>query len=225
MNIKKVVERIKKWKWKWKRIGVVTIILILVLAVAGLISILVYSHKSKTYNHNHKIEVELQYWSCKAAVVDEMTAYMNSKVATHNVSALVMLNACDKYNIDVRLPLAQGLLESHYGTAGLARKTNSVFNMGAYDGRRFDEILGIFKYAHPNQSIEPYCEKLRETYLGNTKTEEDLMKNFVTLGGKRYATYEKYEEEVRYTWNEINLTTKLDSLLQAYQYLKVEIGR
>jgi beta-N-acetylglucosaminidase len=136
-----------------------------------------------------------------------------------------MLNACDKYNIDIRLLLSQGLIESHYGTRGLAYHTNSVFNMGTFDGTPLDKILNIHKYIHPNQSIEPYLINLRNSYLGNTKTEQDLLNNFVNLCGKRYASYDKYEKELKIIWDDINSITKLDSLITIYQILKAELGR
>jgi len=220
-----IISRENQKKFSWKRFLINTLLSIVSVVALGMGIILYLAFKKDVYNHNYKAEIELNHWKYKSAVVDAMQGFMDSKVKTHNISALVMLNACDEYNIDPRLPLCQGLLESHYGTTGLARHTNSVFNMGAYDGRPLDQISGRWKYAHPNQSIDPYLKKLRKTYLGHSKTEEDLLKNFVNLSNKRYATYEKYEQDLLLIWNEINATTDLDSLIRNYQYSKVELGR
>lgn len=158
-------------------------------------------------------------------IIEDMNGFVQSKVENTNMSSLMLLNLCDKYNIDVRLPLSQGLIESHYGTKGLAFKTNSIFNMGAYDGWKYDKILGIYKYTHPNMSIEPYLKSLSNNYLTEGKTEADLLKNFVNSNGSRYASYKGYESELRLTWGEINSTTRLDSLLQEYNYYKLELNR
>lgn len=148
---------------------------------------------------------------------------MKTVAENHNISALELLNGCDKYSIDVRLALAQGKVESHFGTQGLASKTNSVWNYKAFDGYKLNEIPKDGKYTHPNLSIEPYLKLIRESYLGDQKTERDLLNKFVNLSGKRYASNELYEQELKLAWSEIDKTTKLDSLLNRYRYLKVEM--
>lgn len=182
-------------------------------------------HYRTQYRYSNLEEIELSYWNCKYEIIEEMNGFVQSKVENTNMSSLMLLNLCDKYNIDVRLPLSQGLIESHYGTKGLAFKTNSIFNMGAYDGWKYDKILGIYKYAHPNMSIEPYLKTLSRSYLAEDKTEADLLKNFVNSSGSRYASYKGYESELRLTWAEINSTTRLDSLLREYNYYKLELNR
>lgn len=215
---------IRSIKNVWKIIKIFLLILIILLLFTAY-KIGRYNYKSTHYSYNIKLDVELEYWNVKSQLVDEIEEYIESKAPYNNLSALLLLNCCEEFDIDVRLPLAQGQLESHYGTKGLAQKTNSVWNMGAFDGKNIDKILGIYKYAHPNQSIRPYLKNLKENYLSNKKTEEDLLKNFVNLDGKRYASYDKYEQELQLTWNNINTVTKLDSLLQVYRHLKIELGR
>jgi hypothetical protein len=62
-------------------------------------------------------------------------------------------------------------------------------------------------------------------YLGDLRTEYDLLKSFTTIeGNKRYASNKLYEQELRITWDEINRVTKLDSLLGRYDYLKRELN-
>ena len=137
--------------------------------------------------HTMMRELQLEYWKCKYDIVQEMDSYMKTVAENHNISALELLNGCDKYSIDVRLALAQGKVESHFGTQGLASKTNSVWNYKAFDGYKLNEIPKDGKYTHPNLSIEPYLKLIRESYLGDQKTERDLLNKFVNLSGKRYA--------------------------------------
>ena len=186
---KKIIMIYKSLNYKLPKVYKIAIISLLSIILIIGVFILRYYYIHTNYSHDNKQELELKYWECKSKVVDEIDDYINKKVKYCNISVLVMLNACDKYDIDIRLPLSQGYLESKYGTVGLARHTNSVFNMGAFDGNSLDKVLSIYKYSHPNQSIEPYLYKLKNNYLGTTKTEKDLLDNFITLGGARYASY------------------------------------
>ena len=196
-----------------------TLILLILLLMIGQ-----YRHYRTNYKYDYLEEVSLSYWNCKYEIVQDMDKFIYSKVENTNMSSIELLNLCEKYNIDIRLPLSQGLIESHYGTRGLATKTNSIFNMGAYDGWKYDKILGIYKYKHPNKSIEPYLKTLSESYLSDNKTEVDLLNNFVNINGSRYASYKGYESELKLVWDEINSTTRLDSLLQEYHYYKLELN-
>lgn len=166
---------------------------------------------------------ELNYWICKSEVINEVDNFMQKKVPNNAISAIILLNECDEYGIDIRLPLCQGFLESHYSTKGVSAKTNSMCNVGAFDGYLYDRILNIHKYRHPNQSIEPYVKLIKKNYLGTSKTELDLLDNFINLSGARYASYDKYESELKIIWEEINTTTKLDSLLVVYNSLKTRL--
>lgn len=165
------------------------------------------------------LENELYYWDTKAKIVDEVDRFMRGKATNHNISPILVVKYADKYDIDVRLFLTQGLLESHYGTKGLARKTHSVCNVGAWDDGTITH-----RYSHPNESIEPYFKLIKEQYLVD-KTEDTLLKNFVNKQGNRYASYPYYEQELQRYWGQINETTPLDSLLEVYRYYKIELNR
>jgi len=162
---------------------------------------------------------ELRYWECKSKIVDEIEFFINKKASYASIDPVLVIRNSDKYDIDPRLFLAQGLLESHFGTKGLARKTNSVCNVGAWDDGTITHT-----YDHPNLSIEPYFKLLRNNYLVD-KTEEELLQNFVNKDGNRYASYALYEKELKIVWEEINKITKLDSLLQAYRFYKLQLYR
>jgi len=191
---------------------------ILLLSLIFLISYAI-NRKYNAYEDYQK-EKELEYWSVRYNLVELTQDYINTVAPGSDVSAIQILECCDKYNIDIRLLLSQGFNESHFGTKGLASKTNSIFNIGAYDSTVFDKILGIHKYSHPNKSIEPYCKLLQKNYLVN-KTELDLISNFVDISGNRYASSSTYEKALRETWEKLN-SLGFEDLLNNYNKIKLE---
>jgi hypothetical protein len=63
-----------------------------------------------------------------------------------------LIDAADRYKVDIRLMLAMGVWESHFGTDGdRPRRTRNVFNVGNNDhggNRTFSSYReGIFEYA------------------------------------------------------------------------------
>lgn len=198
---------------------------VLLLILFTIIYLSIYKITANSYQYDYALETELKYWDTKNKIINEISEFIKNGSDNSDLSPIVLLNLCDKYDIDVRLALAQGKVESHFGTKGLARRTNSVWNMGAYDGYKIDEILGIYKYAHPNKSIEPYLKSIKYDYLGGTKIEYDLLDNFINRSGHRYASYPNYENELKIVWEEINTTTELDSLLSIYKKYKLELNR
>jgi len=198
---------------------------VLLLILLTIISLSVYKITATRYQYDYALETELKYWDTKNKIINEISEFIKNGSDNSDLSPIILLNLCDKYDIDVRLALAQGKVESHFGTKGLARRTNSVWNMGAYDGYKIDEILGIYKYPHPNKSIEPYLKSIKYNYLGGTKIEYDLLNDFVNRSGHRYASYPNYENELKIVWEEINTTTELDSLLSIYKKYRLELNR
>lgn len=184
--------------------------------------------RNKTVHHDFEIdqlkEYELEYWKTKAQLVDEVQNYINTVAPTSNLRACVLVDACEKYSIEVKFALAQGELESHFGTKGLASKTNSVWNVGAYDGHFYSKIMGTYKYSHPNESIEPYLKLLYEKYLTN-EVEEGLLRNFVDHNGNRFASDKNYEERLKYKYKYIGNNTQIDSLTTQLQYWAVKCNR
>ena len=184
--------------------------------------------RDKTVHHDFEIdqlkEYELKYWETKAQLVDEVQNYINTVAPTSNLRACVLVDACEKYSIEVKFALAQGELESHFGTKGLASKTNSVWNVGAYDGHFYSKIMGTYKYSHPTESIEPYLKLLYEKYLTN-EVEEGLLRNFVDHNGNRFASDKNYEERLKYKYKYIGNNTQIDSLTTQLQYWAVKCNR
>ena len=101
-----------------------------------------------------------------------MQSYINKIAPNNNISALILVNDCLNVNISIPFVIAQGFKESHFGTKGLAAKTNSVFNVGAYDGLTEGQIDSNLKINHTNHSIKPYIDLLHKRYLVTTSDAE-----------------------------------------------------
>ena len=161
-----------------------------------------------TYAYDCMKEAEITYWDYKVALINEVQNYITQIAPTSNLRGYALVEECEKYNIDICFVLAQGEIESHFGTKGIASKLNSVFNVGIYDGKTAEEIDNKYKFDYPNESIEPYLKLLVDRYLIN-KTEEDLMKKFVDKDGKRYASNPNYEIMITERYKFISENTKI----------------
>ena len=175
------------------------------------------------FESNQLREYELKYCETKSQLVDEVQNYINTVAPTSDLRACVLIDACEKYNIEVKFVLAQGEIESHFGTKGLASKTNSVWNVGAYDGHTFSKIMN-YKYSHPNESIEPYLKLLYNKYL-TYETEVGLLKKFVDHDGNRFASDKNYEERLSYKYKYIGNNTRIDSLSSQLNYWRIKCNR
>jgi hypothetical protein len=103
--------------------------------------------------------------------------------------------ACYLYDYDLPLLLAQLQVESHFGTTDRAKRTNSMFSVGAYDDGR-----DIVKYKDQDASIVPYIKLINKNYLLDGKKDvDDLLSNFVNGAGKRYASNPNYENDLKKT--------------------------
>ncbi|MGL5692052.1 MAG: glucosaminidase domain-containing protein [Bacteroidales bacterium] len=150
---------------------------------------------------------------------DETQSYIDYYTNTHKyLFASNFIQYSYEYNVDLNLMLSQGKLESHFGSKGRARYTNSVFGVGAYDSG-----VNVYYFDTPNESIGPYARYIAKRYLSNGRTTEDLLKKgFVCIYGHRYASSENYERMLMQNIYNIGKTTnintykhKLDSALDA----------
>ena len=161
-----------------------------------------------SYAYDCLREAEINYWNCKVALINEVQNYIDMVAYTSNLRGYAVVEECEKYDVNICFVLAQGEMESHFGTKGIASKLNSVFNVGIYDGKTIEEINNKYKFQYPNESIEPYLKLLTTKYLVN-KTEEDLLKDFVDINGNRYASNPNYEIMVSDKYKFITENTKI----------------
>lgn len=170
----------------------------------------------------YRSRTELAMEGVKDNIVTEIDNYIDSVAADSGLNGIRLFELCDKYGVDVRFAMAQAEAESHFGTKGVAAKTNMVWNVKAYDNRTADDMIkkGDAK-THPDMSIEPYLILLTNEYLVNGKTEHDMFDKFVDSNGKRYASNPNYETMVLNIYNRINENTKLKDLLKEYRRYKM----
>lgn len=145
-----------------------------------------------------------EFNDARDALAIEVHNYISTIAPRAEIDPYILIDLCTEYNIDVAFVMAQGQIESHYATAGTAKRTKSVFNVGAYDGHSAArQCRNGFGFDDPNDSIEPYLILLTSDYLVNGKTINDLMKNYVNKLGMRYASNPRYESQLRSVYNKI----------------------
>jgi flagellum-specific peptidoglycan hydrolase FlgJ len=162
--------------------------------------------------------------NAKTELTNEVDNYIKTVAPTSLVNADYLVDGCNSYGIDLIFVLAQGTLESHFATKGVGGKINSIFNVCVYDNIKTGSgVAKNYRYPHPDDSIEPYLQLLRDSYLVNGKTEDDLLVNYVNKHGQRYATYPHYEKQMASIMKRIKTTTKIDSLQTVYSSMETII--
>jgi flagellum-specific peptidoglycan hydrolase FlgJ len=200
-------------------ISIISVVVFIIILTTYIVSSL--QNKKCEYTCDvYRDNIELKYQSAKSQVVDEIDKYIEQVAPNSALNAITLFNLCEEYGVDIKFVLAQGHIESHFGTKGMARKTNSVFNVFAFDGQEYHKISRKGKYDHPDYSIEPYLKLLKNNYMVE-KTEYDLMNKFVNMDGKRYASDPLYENKLSTKFEYISNNTRLDELVSNYNMYKI----
>lgn len=165
-------------------------------------------------------ELHVQYNGVKAELVDVTQHYIDSVAPNSGLRALILVENCEKYGIPISFTLAQGEIESHFGTTGLAYRTNSVWNVGAFDDYTLNDIQ--HKFNNPNDSVNPYLDLLVNNYLPS-KSIEDLLENFVDINGNRYASDTYYETKLKSKIDYIKEHYRIDELQERLNYYKIRL--
>jgi flagellum-specific peptidoglycan hydrolase FlgJ len=170
------------------------------------------------YNENNALANNV-----KIELTNEVDSYIKQVAPTSLVTAEYLVTECHEYDVDIIFVLAQGTIESHFATKGIGGKINSIFNVCVYDNiKSGNRVNKSHRYEHPDESIEPYLQLLRESYLVNGKTEADMLVNYVNLYGQRYASHPQYETQLASVMKRIKRTTKIDSLNQKYRDIQIQ---
>jgi flagellum-specific peptidoglycan hydrolase FlgJ len=203
-----------------KYLGLCVAIIVITITTAIVTHNKIYSDCGLTdYNYMiYRDRTELALDGCRDAIVTEIDHYIDSIAPDSGLNGIKLFELCDAYDIDVRFAMAQAEAESHFGTKGMAAKTNVVWNVRAYDDTTAEEMKRKGHDAqHPDMSIEPYLKLLVTSYFVDGKNELDMFDNFVDVNGKRYASNPNYENLVEGIYNRINECTDLDRLLKEYR--------
>lgn len=180
------------------------------------------THCRDAYVHR----LESKYDAAREVLAVEVDKYINTVAPNADIDALNLIDLCSEYNVDLRLALAQGHVESHFGTKGTAARTNSIFNVGAFDGYSAEkQIKNGYGYKHPDYSVEPYLRLLTTKYLVDGKTEEDLLENFVDINGNRYASCTTYESMLKQKWDKMDSIANISEAYGMYKKYKLKLGR
>ena len=168
----------------------------------------------------YRENLELDYYRSKDALVDVVDSYIKEIAPSSVMNGIAFVNKCDEYNMNLFFVIAQAQVESSFATKGLGQKMNSAFNVKAYDGKGSKYMD---KYDHPDDSIEPYIILVKKNYMGDSKTEMDLMNNYVNFEGKRYATNPDYEAMMLSTYKK--LINRYDKVYDEYLKYKTLSGK
>lgn len=198
-----------------------------ILLIAGFVCIVHLLHHENE-NYDFKVErdrKELHYQGLKDQLVEVTDFYIQYIGPGSCLNGITLVEACEKYNIDLKFALAQGHIESHFGTKGIAAKTNSVFNVMSFDGLSAEQIIKKGRgYSHPDHSVEPYIKLLTNKYLVD-KTEEDMFVEFVNIYGERYASNKNYEKQLLNIYNNIDSIVKISDIYNEYKRYKIILNR
>lgn len=179
-------------------------------------------HTRDVYVHR----LESKFDASREALAVEVDKYIKTVAPTSVVDALNLIDLCAEYNVDLRLALVQGHLESHFATKGTAARTYSIFNVGAFDGHSAEkQKKNGYGYKHPDYSVEPYLKLLTTDYLVDGKTELDLLNKFVNKNGKRYASSTTYESMLKDRWDKIDEVANITQAYETYKMYKLMLGR
>ena len=167
-------------------------------------------------NNNSEIAInsinkkEILKENLKNDLTKEVSMYIldNSKhtdlLFVRKISKHIVNRALDNH-IDICFILAQGHLETGFGSYGIGKSKKSIF--------------GVYKHYNSYiECIDYYIYLLRSSYLVN-KTEKQLMNNYVNKNGYRYAGDKKYELKLKNFYSKVNKSTSILELQHKYTNL------
>jgi len=150
-------------------------------------------------------------------LINEVDRYIKRQAPTSKLTPEHVVDKCLEYEMDIIFVLSQGLLESHYVTKGVAARTNSVWNVGAFDNQKPRKW-----YKTADESLEPYLKLLRQDYLTNVvkkgkevdtvyKEIHELVqdRSYINYAGKRFASARGYENAMRKLMVKIDMETSI----------------
>ena len=120
------------------------------------------------------------------------------------VTAQDVIDVSAKYGVPVEFILAQGRLESNFGTKGRAARTNNIYNVGNYtSGDTMRKDSAEQKEVSREMSdwvegLEVYARELQKNYMPKDGNWNKLLDDeFVNKDGKRYAADSNYEKTLK----------------------------
>jgi len=147
-------------------------------------------------------------------LVTEVDNYITKIAPAARLDPDNLVRKCLEYNTDIIFVLSQALLESHFGTKGKAAETNSVWNVGTYDDGQI-----LYRYRHPDESLEPYLKLVNDKYLIEVTSQGDTIfkdlhhlvqdRGYTNYDGRRFASARGYENGMRKLMVRIDMETSI----------------
>lgn len=148
--------------------------------------------------------------SIQSLIIDEMEKYIFSMSDDVNQKIPYYIATIGLENdIDLCFMMAQAEIETQYGTSGIGKESSRKSLFGVSSKR----------YSSYEKAIDDYCNILKRLYLKDGKTENHLMKNYVSVSGNRYAQSKTYEIKLRDAYNNIKESTDIYKLQSAWKEL------
>ena len=196
------------------------LVIYMLICLSALFSFCYYSSACYSKNTNNETIIdsinrkEILKENLKNDLTNEVSTYIlnNSRhtdtLFVTEISEHIVNRALDNH-IDICFILAQGHLETGFGSYGIGKSKKSIF--------------GVYKH-HNNyiECIDYYICLLRSNYLVN-KTEKQLMNNYVNKHGYRYAEDKKYEHWLKNYYSKVNKSTSISELQSKYTDLNAEV--
>jgi len=203
----------KLFKWREKYLKIIFLLFFIFFGTGVNLNSMIIADPAQEIKNNLKIPSRESIKQLDRELFTEVEKYIKNNSYGSKLKASKFIEYCYKEKFDILLALSQAHIESHFGTRGMAVKTNSVFNVGTYDNGRI-----LYRYKDPNLSIAPYIYLVKNRYMVNNISVEDLLKprSFVDYRGLRYASHIRYELLVKGVYDKISSETSIDSLWKFY---------
>ena len=149
--------------------------------------------------------------SIKNELIGEVEQYIFTYFPkTHkDVPTLIVENGLEN-DIDILFMMAQTQQETGFGTLGAGREKSRRSLFG----------FAVRKYSDYENAVVDYIRILKKSYLTRGRTEQHLMRRYVTTSGARYAGDPNYEATLRKTYSDICSKTKIKELQTAYKFME-----
>jgi len=148
--------------------------------------------------------------SIKNQLIEQVENYIyKSFPKTHKTIPTSIVEIGLEKNVDILFMMAQTQIETSFGTTGAGRESS----------RR--SLFGVAKrrYSTYDEAINDYVALLKKSYLTRGRTEQDLMRRYITMSGYKYAGNPNYEAELRNAYSNIKRKTKIKELQNEYMKL------
>jgi len=139
---------------------------------------------------------------------EEIQSFIDAKSGSNSpITAKDIIDVSAKYNVPVELILAQGAMESNFGTKGRGARTKNIFNVGnTTSGDKMEKDSPEQKAVSRTfdswiDGLDEYASLISRRYAPNGDW-SNLLENFVNDEGNRYAQAPGYEDSLKNMINE-----------------------